>query len=105
MDPQFRVEILTTATICRFVVSGDIDLACADDLASYGLDALGDPAISALEVDLGQVSFMDSSGLGALFRIHTAARDLAKPMTLHDVPNRITQILRISGLDLLMPIQ
>jgi anti-anti-sigma factor len=49
----------------RLVVSGELDMSTSGVLATAISDALAD-GIKAVSVDLGNVSFLDSSGIRAL---------------------------------------
>ena len=58
----------------QLLLSGEIDIASADALRNAGaraVDSLG-PS-DRLDVDLSGVTFIDSSGLGALVSIRNAA--------------------------------
>lgn len=83
----------------RVVVSatGDIDLATAAvfrDIALVGLGTTPD----LLAVDLGDVTFMDSVGLGALVLLRGEAQTAGTELRLV-TSRRIDAILKISGLD------
>jgi anti-sigma B factor antagonist len=80
-------------------LSGDIDLATADDVVMRGANLLthsqsGVPLI----VDLGEVTFLDSSGLSALVRLRRAAEAQGCQVLLRDVPDRVAALLELSGL-------
>jgi anti-sigma B factor antagonist len=70
------------------VVSGEIDLACVDDVLARGLALLAQPQVRGLVIDLAQVSFIDSCGLSVLVRLHHAARASSKQVALRH-PSRI----------------
>ena len=80
-------------------LSGDIDLATADDVVMRGANLLthsqsGVPLI----VDLGEVTFLDSSGLSALVRLRRAAEAQGCQVLLQDVPDRVAALLELAGL-------
>jgi anti-sigma B factor antagonist len=74
-------------------------------LVSAEVREAGDVAIAqaadgdTLTIDLGEVTFLDSTGIGALVGISNAAKDNAIPLVLRAVPDRITKLLAITGLD------
>ena len=80
-------------------LSGDIDLATADDVVTRGANLLtrGEPG-AALIVDLAEVTFLDSSGLSALVRLRRAAEAQGSQVLLRDVPQRVAELLELSGL-------
>jgi len=80
-------------------LSGDIDLATADDVVTRGADLLTHSAPGVpLIVDLGAVTFLDSSGLSALVRLRRAAEAQGSQVLLRDVPDRVAARLELSGL-------
>ena len=78
---------------------GDIDLATADDVAAEGGKLLTDsgPGIRLI-IDLGEVSFLDSSGLSALVRLRRVAEKQGSQVLLRNVPHRVAVLLELSGL-------
>ncbi|MEX0680279.1 MAG: STAS domain-containing protein [Balneolales bacterium] len=52
-----------------------------------------------LILDLGAVTFADSSGLGALLLAQRLYRDLDRNLVLCNVPDRVLKLLSISQLD------
>lgn len=77
--------------------SGEVDLATVDELLTSALGCLDDTA-EVLEVDLGAVTFIDSSGLGALVRIRKAAHDRGKQVVLANVPASVDRLFAVTGL-------
>jgi anti-anti-sigma factor len=50
-------------------------------------------------IDLAKVTFMDSTGLGALVTIRNASHRLSKQLSLRSVPERVQKLLAVTGLD------
>jgi anti-sigma B factor antagonist len=50
-------------------------------------------------IDLREVTFLDSTGIGALVAISNAAHDKDVPLVLRSVPERIAKLLKITGLE------
>ena len=81
---------------CRLRISGEIDLATADtlrDVISMQL-ARGNTDVS---LDLGGVSFMDSSGVHALAWALAHARQRGGRLTLGQVSRPVTRIITLVG--------
>lgn len=76
--------------------SGEVDIASVDDFLSVGRRCLEDA--SALDIDLGGVTFIDSSGLGALVRLHREAGEAGTRLTLVNVPGSVHRLFEITGL-------
>jgi anti-anti-sigma factor len=61
---------------------GEIDIASAQRLQDAILAETRSAEETALVVDLSQVSFLDSSGVRLLFRVHRAMIEQGRPMAL-----------------------
>ncbi|GAA1952629.1 STAS domain-containing protein [Nocardioides panacihumi] len=78
-------------------VSGDLDISGVDEFLAHA-DRLLALDADAIEVDLSGVTFIDSSGLGALVRLHNTAADAGRELRLTNVPRPVTRILELTGL-------
>ena len=58
-----------------------------------------------LTVDLGGVSFMDSSGIAVLLRASRRMSELEGTMEVVDVPEQAGKVLRAAGLDRLIKVE
>jgi anti-sigma B factor antagonist len=76
--------------------SGEIDMSTVEAMSS-GLQPLTE-AGGPLTVDLSKVSFMDSSGIHALFMAAAALGDRGC-IILHGVDGSVDKVLRITGAD------
>jgi anti-sigma B factor antagonist len=76
---------------------GEVDAGTVRDLGSALSEAAGDLSRTVM-VDLSLVTFMDSSGLGALLRCHERLRRQGRPLVLI-VPdgNAAVSVLEVSG--------
>ena len=80
-------------------LSGDLDIASVRNVAAELSEAVGDTSRD-LVVDLRHVSFMDSTGLGALVQAQKRMRRQGRGMTLRVVPGSpVASILEVSGMD------
>lgn len=61
--------------------------------------------ITGVIVDLGDVTFVSSAGIGALFSLLGAARDRGLPAVLAQVPARIARVFEAVGLDRLAQLE
>jgi anti-sigma B factor antagonist len=76
---------------------GELDLASAPDLRRELVSLLARP-VEHLTLDLGGVSFLDSSGLGALYRTRQVADERGVPLRLRSVPDHVVQVLDITAM-------
>lgn len=81
----------------RLVVAGDVDVISAGQFRQYLAGAL-DLRPAALTVDLGGVTFLDSTGLSALVYAHQRARDEGIPFAVTDPQPQVRRLLDVTGL-------
>lgn len=82
------------------VMSGELDLAAVDEFLDQARAAFAGPV---LELDLGGLTFIDSTGLGALVRLREEARAEGKDVVLAHVPRQVWRILDMTGLTEIFP--
>jgi anti-sigma B factor antagonist len=87
------------------VMSGEIDLANAQLVVELGTKCLRRDDVDALSLDLGDVTFMDSTGLSAMITLLNLARETGKTLTLERVPDRIRRLLELTGLNRIFPLE
>lgn len=82
--------------VARLVVAGEVDLTSAGALADRALALLEDgPA--QLVVDMSGVTFCDSAGLNALFRVYTRAEEKGARLTLRSLNAPVYRIFDATG--------
>lgn len=91
--PQEGVSSLT--------VSGEVDIAAVEPFMSEALACLS-AARTLLEIDLGGVTFIDSTGLGTLVRIRNEGTRAGKSVALTHAPAGVVRLLEITGLTVLL---
>lgn len=79
-------------------VTGEIDVSSAPALKDVLTELLGSER-SAVVVDLTEVGFLDSTGLGALVAARTSATDAEVRLPIVSDRDRILKLFRITGLD------
>lgn len=84
----------------RSIVSlaGELDLATVAQLREAARPALDDPTCSTLVLDLAELSFLDSTGLGCWIELRNAAEDTGKELVLDAVPPSAMRTVAIAGL-------
>jgi anti-sigma B factor antagonist len=96
---NFTVHTAVHGRRCDLIVTGEIDVYSADDVAALGMLNLTEPRVTELIVDLGGVTFIDSTGLGALVRIRNIALEFDKELTFRDPSPRVQKLFKLTGLD------
>lgn len=78
-------------------VTGDIDVATAADLRDIGLGVLESSQCATLCVELSGVTFLDSTGLGALIALRAAAVDSGRTLVIRNPSPVTTRLLELTG--------
>jgi anti-sigma B factor antagonist len=84
-------------------VAGEVDLANAPELDQQLASVMSETP-SQLIVDLTDVTFMDSTGLGVLVRALKRSRELEIRLDLIVTNERVLKVIGITGLDTVLPI-
>jgi anti-sigma B factor antagonist len=82
---------------------GEIDLAVAGELKDHLLHLI-DAGGKSLIVDLGGVSFLDSTGLRALMTAHRRAEDVGGRVVVARAGGYVAEIFEMTGLDVVFPL-
>ena len=83
-------------------VAGELDLHTSTALNDRLLE-LGTEGGAHVAVDMGQVGFMDSSGLGVLVAAHKRMQENEGELALLSVSGSPLKVLAITGLDKVIP--
>lgn len=85
-------------------ISGAIDVQSRDAMLTAGRSALESDAPS-LVLDMADVSFMDSTGIGALVELSNDAQDADAAFAIRDPSPRVVRILAMTGLGDAWPVE
>ena len=99
------MQIATTPGSDRYLitVSGEVDLATSPEL-DVAIIAAIDSGTTSVVIDLTDVSFMDSSGLGVIVRALKRCREAENDLDLVITNERVLKVFGITGLDQVIPI-
>ncbi|WP_103350767.1 STAS domain-containing protein [Amycolatopsis sp. CA-128772] len=97
MTVPFSVTTRPTAAGPVVTVAGDLDVATAPRLRAAA-DAAAPAAGQLLVVDLGGVTFCDSSGISALIAARNVAEAAGAGVALAAVPDRLARTFALIGL-------
>lgn len=92
---------VTTSTVggqAVVSVNGEVDVYTAPTLRDQ-LTGLLDSGTKSVIVDMSQVGFCDSTGLGSLVAALNHAREKGGTLALVAAQDRVLKLLRITGLD------
>ena len=93
------IKIVHTQPGCaELTISGEVDMAEADELLQVATAALSD-GVCDLVLDLSEVTFIDSTGLGTLVAIRNATIDRAVTLHLRGTTPPVRRLMKITNLD------
>jgi anti-anti-sigma factor len=97
MIPGIDLSSNVTHDTIEVSLSGELDMSGAFQLEPEIDRLLREHAVDRLVVDLGDVRFVDSAGLGALLSTHERAKDAGVDLTLANPSDPIRRILKLTG--------
>jgi anti-anti-sigma factor len=93
------VRVDEHSELCQLLLAGDLDFEQVDRLVDTARTGLADVAIRRIVLDLRDVTFIDSSGVGALISVRRMARAGGRTATLRNVGGHTAEVLRIAAID------
>ncbi len=94
---MWRVSLVTNPSAPHLILSGEIDLTVAPHLREVGAEMAKTVAPGRLEVDLAAVTFIDSSGLGALISLRNATRQSGASLVLIRPSPSVERFFELAG--------
>jgi anti-anti-sigma factor len=94
---RLEVESVLTGARNTLVLSGELDLASAWALTE-SVERLAAEGPRALSIDLGGLTFMDSTGLRAVLLARAACIDSGQDFSLKPGPPAVQRIFELTGL-------
>lgn len=100
---ELDIKIECDGTACTISVKGEVDVYTSPMLKAHIVDAIDDGCTDMI-VDLEDVGFIDSSGLGVLVSGLRRVKERSGSMRLVCTRESILKIFRITGLDKVFPV-
>jgi anti-sigma B factor antagonist len=98
LERRVRETPAADSEACTLRLAGEVDVATVEGVLGEA-DRCLESGLPVLEVDMAAVTFIDSSGLGALVSIRNKARDQGTEVVLRNVSSASRRLLELSGLD------
>lgn len=92
------ISVIEEDAKSKLLVSGEIDAYTAPKLKE-GLLPLTKVSKKIVEVDLDQVSYMDSTGLGVFISALKSTKEYGSHLRLINLQDRVKRLFKITGLD------
>jgi len=99
-----RIETTKTANGTIITVEGDIDLYSSPELRTSVLKAVP-KATAGVEIHLGGVSYMDSSGVATLVEGLRSAKEHGKTFALVAPSTSVMKVLELARLDTIFEVR
>ena len=97
MQTPFRVEVRSDERATVLVVSGELDLASSATLEGELEQAFESDRVQLVILDLGELEFMDSTGLSALVKAHQRAQQTGHRFGLIKGRPQVQRLLSLTG--------
>ena len=102
--PAFTIDETARGDAVDLALAGDLDMS-----ATFALEPVLDRVLAEepgeLVLDLGQVPFVDSSGLGLLIATHERASRAGVDMAIAGAGPEIQRVFHFAGLDGVLPVR
>ena len=95
MEISKRVRMDGTLVL---VLAGEFDIAAAPEVRRVGLELIAADGCGRLLIDMMDVSFLDSTGIGVLIALRLAAEEAHIPFAILDPSDRVTRLFELTGL-------
>ena len=96
---NLQVESMAQGRRLRVVVSGEVDVSNAEDLRAQIDAGLSDETVQEVEVDMAEVSYIDSTGIGVLVGSAHKAQDSGRVFQVLNPQANVLRILGLLGVD------
>jgi anti-sigma B factor antagonist len=97
---HFTLTLTVRDSSLELVAAGELDMTAAFSFESRVDAHLSAGGVQAVVLDLAQVDFVDSAGLGALLSIRDHARQRGIDLQLARVSDPVRKILDLTGIDI-----
>ena len=88
-----------TGNVARIILSGNLDFSTQEDLVKVIDQALSRDAAKEIQVDMADVTFIDSSAIRALLHLQEMARGKEKSLSIWNCNEQIRETFAIGGFD------
>jgi anti-anti-sigma factor len=102
-QPGFEVQESVRARRHTLVLSGELDLAVAAGLEAT-VRGLCREGVSGIELDLSQLTFMDSAGLRAVLRARELCADQGYDFLVKPGSGQVLRLLELTGTTDVLPL-
>ena len=92
-----NIDVQENAQSVMVVISGDIEMVTIKDFKDKLLQ-LGQSTEKDVEIDLSNVEYIDSSGVGVLISLLKMQKKKGKDLKIEKVSDKVLSVLKLSSL-------
>jgi len=104
VEMNLQVELIEKESVQYFKVVGELDAFTAPILKERFVSIQNTPGLQA-EVDLSEVEYIDSTGLGVFVGFYKAIKENGGYVKITGVNVRLERLFRITGLDKIIDVE
>jgi anti-sigma B factor antagonist len=97
------ISISIAGDRARAELAGDFDMAATFTVEPALERTIAEPGVHALELDLSGLRFIDSTGIGVLFRLEADARERGVALSILPGPREVQRVFELAGLGDALP--
>lgn len=94
----FSTAVTHAGDTTHLALTGELDISTVPELRELAYAELNKPQCRALVFELGELAFVDSTGVGCLVEIHQYAAGRDQQVTIRDAAPRVRRVLEIGGM-------
>jgi anti-anti-sigma factor len=94
----FSTDVKRVGDTTYIALTGELDIAAVPELRELAHAELNAPNCHALVFELGELSFVDSTGVGCLVETHQYAAARDQQVTIRNPAPRVRRVLEIGGM-------
>ncbi|HEY8300336.1 MAG TPA: STAS domain-containing protein [Jatrophihabitans sp.] len=95
---MFSTDVTRDGDTTVLALAGELDIATVAELRELAYAELDRADCRALVLDLAELTFLDSTGIGCWVQVRTHAASADKQVVIRSVPVGVRRVLEISGL-------
>ena len=98
-----HIEVNADGARTTAALRGEFDMAATFTVEPALENAVGADGLEALTLDLRKVTFIDSTGVGVLLRIHEEAERRGIELAIEPGPPEVQRVFEVAGLTGVLP--
>jgi anti-anti-sigma factor len=98
-----RIEVTARGGRTTAALRGEFDMGATFTVEPALEDALAAPGLKVLTLDLRELTFIDSTGVGVLLRVHEETERRGIELAIEPGPPEVQRVFAVAGLTEVLP--